>query len=187
MTDLALVERHARALMTAHGVGSLGFEFDRGKRRIGAMHYRRVGDLTIPVKITLSRHYAVLLTMDEIRETMLHEIAHALAPGDGHGYLWQRKARELGVKPSPCKATSARPDHSVEGRCSTCGQVVGQQHRLPLRVYFHGKCGLRLDRGLAVWYRNGVKVPVGQMPDRYRIEYNRIANKQGFAPVYKEV
>jgi hypothetical protein len=32
-----------------------------------------------------------------VRETLLHEIAHALTPRNGHGLRWQRKARELGV------------------------------------------------------------------------------------------
>lgn len=35
----------------------------------------------------------------EIREAILHEIAHALVPDDfDHGYAWQDKARELGCQ-----------------------------------------------------------------------------------------
>jgi hypothetical protein len=30
------------------------------------------------------------------RQTLLHEIAHALTPADGHGEEWRRKAEEIG-------------------------------------------------------------------------------------------
>jgi hypothetical protein len=38
-----------------------------------------------------------------VRETILHEIAHALVGPCGHGLKWQRKARELGVSESDIK------------------------------------------------------------------------------------
>lgn len=40
---------------------------------------------------------------DDLLDTLLHEIAHALTPGDGHGKLWQAKAMELGARPTTHK------------------------------------------------------------------------------------
>ena len=38
----------------------------------------------------------------EVRDTINHEIAHALIPGDGHGILWRAKAIELGSSGNVC-------------------------------------------------------------------------------------
>src|SRR5690348_10686263 len=110
--ELQEIERHAKALMTLHGVGSLQFAFDNGKRRLGATHIRIMNkgardELRIPYKITLSRHYAILLPADEIRDVILHEIAHALTPTNGHDAVWQAAARKVGAKPERCAAPSA--------------------------------------------------------------------------------
>lgn len=37
-------------------------------------------------------------TEDEIMETLLHEIAHALTPGHGHDRVWKAKCIEIGGK-----------------------------------------------------------------------------------------
>lgn len=179
MNNLAEVERHARALMTLHGVGSLKFEFDNHKKRIGAMHYRRVNGLVLPEKITVSKHYASILTMDEIRETVLHEIAHALTPGDGHGPKWRAKAREFGIRPVPRKATSARPKATWTGVCGNCGEVRAEYHRAPLKAGW--ACSaveckrVPTAKRLLVWYKHGKVATLGDMPDRYITDHYRIA------------
>lgn len=167
--------------MTIHGVGHLAFEWARGKRQIGGCHYYMVRNelgrsIPIPVKISLSRHFAELLTADEIRDTILHEIAHARALQKGyrgHGIVWQHEAITLGVKPAPCKAVTASPAKSVKGYCLKCEKTVVEQHRMPLRVYFHKGCGLNREDAL-VWFKNGVRVWPADMPARYRAEYNRL-------------
>jgi hypothetical protein len=40
--------------------------------------------------------------MIQVTDTILHEIAHALTLGDGHGYAWKRKCIEIGAKPERC-------------------------------------------------------------------------------------
>lgn len=182
MTDLAMIERQAKALMTAHGVGSLGFEFDRSKRRVGAMHYRTVGNVAIPVKITLSRNYAVLLRPDELHETMLHEIAHALTPGTGHGWEWKRKARELGLpNPKSCSEKSARPEAAWSAFCPNCKEQRGSQHRAPLRVYMCSKCLPQIGHLAArlTWVKNGLVMEHTDMPDRFYSEWMRMNERYG--------
>lgn len=142
--NLNEVEKQAKALMTAHGVGSLGFAFDNGKRRIGACHYKRIGNTVLAKKITLSRHYAVLLPKEEIRDVILHEIAHALTPGHGHDAVWKAACRKVGAKPSRCAAPSASPAAPIEGRCPKCDVKVSEHHRMPRAVYVHRICRTRL-------------------------------------------
>lgn len=108
MNNLDDVEYMARHLMHEHGFGRLDFGFDNSKEHIGCTHGRFyiLHDGTRVQRasgIALSRHYALKLSMDELRETVLHEIAHAMTMGDGHGPLWQAKAIELGIPPRPYK------------------------------------------------------------------------------------
>jgi hypothetical protein len=49
-------------------------------------------------KISLQINYVFYNEMEEIENTILHEIAHALVGNDfGHNSVWQEKAKELGV------------------------------------------------------------------------------------------
>lgn len=54
--------------------------------------------------LSFSRTCLMNLVEDEILDTALHEIAHALVKaGKHHGVEWQAKARELGVAPKATK------------------------------------------------------------------------------------
>ena len=47
---------------------------------------------------------------DEVRDTILHEIAHALVgPGHGHDAVWKAKCVEVGAKPEAAAATPTCP------------------------------------------------------------------------------
>ncbi len=100
--DLGQVELHARALMTAHGVGSLGFRFSKGTKQIGALHMQRrrsaTGVVNIATQITLSRKWATVMPYSDLVEIMLHEIAHALTvnAGQPHGPEFQAAVRRIG-------------------------------------------------------------------------------------------
>lgn len=89
--------------------------------------------------ITISIHFvrANLETPHEIRDTILHEIAHALAwtrHGERtHGPRWKQICREIGAVP----CASAKPDairvttYKYLLRLKTTGEIVGKYHRRP--------------------------------------------------------
>jgi len=90
MTDLDVVRREAEALIRTHLDASWTFAFDNAKRRAGACDYTRQ-------RITVSRYLAARYDDETNRQTLLHEVAHALAgPRAGHGAAWKRTARMLG-------------------------------------------------------------------------------------------
>ena len=189
MNDLAKIERHARALMTAHGVGSLEFGFDGGKRRLGQMQYVTLNKNTpreqrIAKKISLSKHYAAILPVEEIDEVMRHEIAHAkvIHKDAGHGAEWKREARALGIKGDRCASPSVRPGGQPwTAFCPTCGQQRGAQYRAPLRVYACGSApckSLGFRHRVLVWKKDGFEVDVYDMPPRFRNEWHRVMDRE---------
>ena len=82
--------------MRAHGLGGWSVRLDHARRRAGQCDYRRR-------IISLSRHYVRNAEPAHIRDTILHEIAHALVgPRHGHDAVWRRKAREIGCTAARC-------------------------------------------------------------------------------------
>lgn len=88
----------ALELMERHGLIATGWrpQLDGAKRRFGLCDYRRK-------IISLSRPLVERNSIEQVTDTILHEIAHALVGGAaGHGPAWKRKAREVGANPSRC-------------------------------------------------------------------------------------
>ena len=87
------VALEARGLMDRHGLEewTLGFIAARGKLGECRPLDRHIG---------LSRHHAVTGSPEQVTDTVLHEIAHALAgPDAGHGPAWKAIARRIGATP----------------------------------------------------------------------------------------
>lgn len=83
----------ARKLMDDHGLEHWALLFSAGQRSLGACRSR---DKTI----LLSRHHALNANSKEVKDTVLHEIAHALAgPKAGHGPVWKEIASRIGAIP----------------------------------------------------------------------------------------
>ena len=83
----------ARQLMDEHGLTGWTLAFVEAKRRLGDCHFKeRV--------IRISRSHALEGNEEQVRDTVLHEIAHALAGREaGHGRLWKATARRIGATP----------------------------------------------------------------------------------------
>src|SRR5919202_5260627 len=91
MVERAVVVRLAEALLAEHlPGGAWTFAFDTAKRRAGACDYTRR-------RITVSRYLAEKWDEEEVRQTLLHEIAHALAGhAAAHGPRWRTVAQGIG-------------------------------------------------------------------------------------------
>lgn len=59
------------------------------------------------------------MSHDQIYQTLLHEIAHVLCPGDGHGHKWKAKMKELGALPATKGFQVTKPLWYPE--CHSCG------------------------------------------------------------------
>lgn len=106
------------------------FDFESCKRTLGRCHY-------YAKKITLSKWYVELNNENDVEDTILHEIAHALAflrygtKGKGHGKLWKQVCREIGARPERLhKGILEYPDNHHK-YVDTCGcDITYKRHRI---------------------------------------------------------
>ncbi len=87
---LDAILRRAVDLLYAHGLKKWRFKFDHSTRRAGCCNYR---DKLISISFDL----ACKASDEDIHDTILHEIAHALAgKKHNHDAVWKAKAKEIG-------------------------------------------------------------------------------------------
>jgi predicted SprT family Zn-dependent metalloprotease len=126
----------ALQLMAEDGLDDWRFAFNHRKQAMGLCVYDRK---TIELSIYfVERDNPV----EEIRDTILHEIAHALVgPGHGHDRVWKRKCLEIGARPKRC-GEADMPDGRWRALCCSCGKQF-HRHRKPKRVtgWFCRACG----------------------------------------------
>lgn len=119
--------------LIAKYVPGWSFDFDGAATRCGLCRYSTK-------TISLSIHYVDGNDVEDIRDTILHEIAHAIAgPEAAHGPAWAIIAVALGASPRPCAdASVAMPRGGWAASCP-CGQVY-RRHRQPVASYRCRRC-----------------------------------------------
>lgn len=126
------VESYVLYELRARGLHDWGFYWDRARRRLGACWYQKKC-------ISLSRY---LLGEDgctgrEVRDTILHEIAHALsfthARERGHGAIWKQWCQFLGAAPRRCASPGAtgKARYRYAMRRKDTGEIVSYYLRKP--------------------------------------------------------
>ena len=118
-----MARKLAETLIDRHLTG-WSFEFDRSVRRFGCCKYNKR-------LITLSRDITSRNDVEHVRDTILHEIAHALVgPGEGHGPKWKRECVRIGATPKACydseKVATKTAPYIL--RCE-CGEQQLPRHR----------------------------------------------------------
>lgn len=158
--DLADAQHMARELMDEHGLTTWSLVFDRAKRRAGVC---RAGEQTIGLSRPLTRVH----TREQVRDTVLHEIAHALVgPRAGHGPRWQDAALAIGARPHRCLPDdAAKIPGSWQGTCPA-GHTI-DRHRRPSRVTACRECSATFDpSSIFAWTHHGASADPG--PDYRR-------------------
>jgi hypothetical protein len=105
------------------------FKWNRGKRLVGLCSYK---DKTIQVSSLFVNNNE---NVEEFIDTLLHEIAHALTPGEKHGHLWKVACRTIGANPSricnnPLVVGTNNHLAKWVAKCETCG-YTHVRHRRP--------------------------------------------------------
>ena len=98
---LHTVAATARELMDLHGLSDWALVYGESQRRLGLCKHK-------DQLIRIALHHALDDEDHDIRDTVLHEIAHALAgPGHGHGARWKEIAARIGASPASAKQTKS--------------------------------------------------------------------------------
>ena len=138
VVDLRDAYAMAEHLLEAHGLDGWDVAFDNAKRRAGICRFaERTLGLSAPLTAVHSE--------DDVRDTILHEIAHALVgPQHGHDATWQARARAIGCSGERCVSPEAPAAPAAWlGTCS--GGHTLERHRRPERVLTCGLCSSIFD------------------------------------------
>jgi len=125
--DTTNIPHIARGLMNTYGLHHWTFGWDRAVRRFGCCHVRTR-------RITVSRPLAEVNGEDHARETILHEIAHAIVweehgpKASAHGPEWVAVAQEIGAQPTVC-GDGIMVEPPLVGTCPGCNFKVRRHRR----------------------------------------------------------
>lgn len=128
--NLSVAEELAVSLMKQHGIWESGwrFKFNNHLRSFGVCSY---GDKTIQ----LSKRITELNDIDEVKDTILHEIAHAIAGFKAHhGHTWKMVCIHIGAKPERCYDSDdiKTPELKYFAVCGGCGEIY-EKARIKLK------------------------------------------------------
>ena len=160
------------ALIGDHGLHGWRLVFDRAKTRAGICRFEQR-------TIGLSRVLTELHGTAEVRDTILHEIAHALVgPAHGHDAVWRSTALAIGCSGRRCMAEDvAVVPGAWVGTCPSGHRVT--RHRQPTRVYSCRRCAAGFDPdALFTWCRHGRQMP---LHPRYQAELDVIGRRRAAA------
>lgn len=150
----------ARSLVSKHLLDEWDFDWNNRKSALGVCNYRKK-------TIYLSEYFLGRVTDDEIKDTILHEIAHALTwvfyHKTGHGPVWKRICRQIGAKPQRCYHGEVKnEDSQYTVKCPKCSFSFAR-HRFNKsklnqlkngKVWFNCKC----KQSRMNIHKNGVKI-----------------------------
>lgn len=136
--------------MSTHLTGFYGwtFKLNTNKARLGVCKYNQKS-------IELSVHHVDSASEPEVRDTLLHEIAHVMAGVKAkHGFGWRRVALSIGCNGLRCGTIHNKPAPNFIGTCAKCGTEI-PRYRLKRRLMnsptvHHLSCG---PEGRISWRR----------------------------------
>lgn len=150
LADLTAMAEECRQELEALGLKpgplkAVGFN-SRAKTLFGRCT-REPGGYRLEIMTFLNR----FRTLDEIRQTVMHEVIHTLEGCNNHGADFQQVARrvnqQLGYRIATRSQLGEAAGQAVPYRyvlkCSHCGQELKRYHRKPrlTRHHFHKGCG----------------------------------------------
>jgi predicted SprT family Zn-dependent metalloprotease len=137
--DLERLAEVAAGRMAEHKLSGWTFALSGAKRRLGVCKYREK-------RIEIGAFYALHNSEDAVLDTLLHEIAHALAgPEAGHGPAWRAIAARIGATPRACDTS---PDTVVQPgdwrtTCPACNRTHHRYRRPRSLTGYRCKCPAR--------------------------------------------
>lgn len=88
-------------------------------------------------EIGITKKLVLINTIEESKDVVLHEIAHALAGrGHGHDHVWKRMCRKVGARPERCYTPKDKGGsvNTIQGKYKLVNKDTGKVYR-----YYHRK------------------------------------------------
>ncbi len=121
--ELEAIKRLAKKLMAQHNLSGWDFQFDNGSKRAGCCNYRKK-------LISLAYEYARYASVKDIKNTLLHEIAHALVGSEhNHDAIWKAKAIEIGCSGERCHDVQFTPPKYIMKCQNNCWVTTADRRR----------------------------------------------------------
>ncbi len=122
--------------MIKHGLHGWSFGLTDAKRQLGVCKYRSK-------RIEISEYYALNSPAQSVLDTLLHEIAHAIAgPAARHGPAWKAVAIRLGATPRACDdshETVVKPG-DWQATCPSCRKTFHRYRRPTTSSGYRCRC-----------------------------------------------
>lgn len=119
-----------------HHLNGWTWKWDKATRRYGCCHHRQK-------LITISKTLASMNPWEETKDTVLHEVAHAIVGcRHGHDQTWKNACKMIGARPNQYydSAKVAQPIPKYYAVCAYCGKVSYSQRMPRTRKYSCGRC-----------------------------------------------
>ncbi|MCE0540701.1 SprT-like domain-containing protein [Kineosporia rhizophila] len=152
--DLGAASRLARELLEEHNLLDWTLGFDRARRRAGSCRFSQK-------VITLSIPLTKIHPESEVRDTILHEIAHALVgPTHGHDEVWKATTTAIGATPERCYSDDLpQLPGRFTGTCPQGHQV--ERDKRPSRPSSCLTCTPTFDpEQLITWTMGDISIPM---------------------------
>ena len=137
--DLKQLKEIALRELRKHGLHGWTFGLAGTGRRLGACKYRLR-------RIEIAEYYARNSPPETVLDTLLHELAHALAgPAAKHGPAWKAVALRLGATPRACESSHqavVKPG-DWQASCPSCGKTFHLYRRPRNPGGYRCKCEAR--------------------------------------------
>ncbi len=156
-----------------HGLTGWSAGLDTAVRRFGVCNLTKK-------HISLSRQLCELNSDEEVHDTILHEVAHALAyerygENCGHDRRWKDICIEIGAKPERCcDSTVVQPDAPWLLVHKESGEVFGSYYKKPSRDWSR------------VWIRGRKGETLGQLIIQPHNQLDKLNNGQDMADTDKK-
>jgi predicted SprT family Zn-dependent metalloprotease len=125
--EIDAIAQQAHELLEQHHLSLWRFQFDNGRKRAGSCQY---GTLVISLAYEFAKH----ASEEDIHDTLLHEIAHALV-GKAHHHddVWRTKAIAIGCSGRRCHELHFTPPRYIVQCERGCWVTTAERRRRNVR------------------------------------------------------
>jgi predicted SprT family Zn-dependent metalloprotease len=137
--DLEVLEAIALRELAKHGLRGWTFGLAKTRRRLGVCKYKTK-------RIEIAEYYARHSPQETVLDTLLHEIAHAIAgPAAKHGPRWKAVAVRLGATPRACETSNraVMEPGDWQASCPACKKTAHLYRRPKSLGGYRCKCEAR--------------------------------------------